>query len=576
LVTAWIAVPAQASTRPVVTVPSLEIQAPAHVVAGQAITVTIAVRGARSVAGWEARVRFDSASAEFAGASGMGRGIGRSGGQLGPVSTSDGIAVGGYTSRARSSRGLLTLVRVRLLPRVSGTFGVSVGDLRLVDRTGHRLRLDSATQTVTVRVGSGGDRHAAPPANRLERIPVAAHASRSRDLDGDGLVLVSDLAEASRAWDAARETGVCAPAGDVNRNGCADVSDVVRVAHAVRPRPFTLIPSADGLFVVDSTGDEPDATPGDTICQTVAGTCTLRAAMTEATRHAGADTIAFNLPGTGPQTIVVSSQLPTLSDTTGPTTIDGYTQPGSAPNTSASIDNAVLRVQVRGTGATLAYYMFFITSPNNVIRGLSIFDGRAMAITGANARTNRIVGNFLGTDAAGTFAFADQTRNCATVEIARGASQNHIGDTTPADRNVISGSAFTAVYFTDNGTSGNVVQNNIIGLTPSGATRLRNQRMGVDINLGASTTLVGGTGPGERNVISGNRAGGVEVSHTTATVGNQVIGNFIGTDVTGNRAPAFSHNSEQGVHLEDGVQNTVVSGNVIGDNFFGGVIIDGP
>src|SRR3954471_6308497 len=76
LVTAWIAVPAQASTRPVVTVPSLEIQAPAHVVAGQAITVTVAVRGARSVAGWEARGRFDSARAEFARASGGGPGCG--------------------------------------------------------------------------------------------------------------------------------------------------------------------------------------------------------------------------------------------------------------------------------------------------------------------------------------------------------------------------------------------------------------------------------------------------------------------------------------------------------------------
>ena len=154
-----VAVPAQASTRPAIATPSLEIQAPEHVAAGQAITVTIAVRGARSVAGWEARVRFDSASAEFAGASGMGRGIGRSGGQLGPVSTSDGIAVGGYTSRARSSRGSLTLVRVRLLPHVSGMLGVSVGDVRLVNRSGHRLRLNTKAHSVTIRVGSGR-RHA--------------------------------------------------------------------------------------------------------------------------------------------------------------------------------------------------------------------------------------------------------------------------------------------------------------------------------------------------------------------------------------------------------------------------------
>ena len=61
--------------------------------------MTIAVRGARSVAGWEARVRFDPASAEFGGASGMGRGIGRSGGQLGPVSTSTASPSAATTSR---------------------------------------------------------------------------------------------------------------------------------------------------------------------------------------------------------------------------------------------------------------------------------------------------------------------------------------------------------------------------------------------------------------------------------------------------------------------------------------------
>ena len=308
LVTAFIvAVPAQASTQPATTAPSLEIQAPEHVVAGQAITVTIAVRGARSVAGWEARVRFDSASAEFGGASGMGRGIGRSGGQLGPVSTSDGIAVGGYTSRSRSARGLLSLVRVRLLPHVTGMLDVSVGDVRLVNRSGHRLRLNTKAHSVTIRVGTGGDTHAAPPAKRLERVIVAPDASKSRDLDGDGLVLVSDLTAASRAWDAARETGVCAPAGDVNRNGCADVSDVVRVAHAVRARPFTLVPAADGLFVVNATGDRPTPSRQRPLPDG-RGECTLRAAITEANRHAGPDTIAFNIPGSGPHTIQILSR----------------------------------------------------------------------------------------------------------------------------------------------------------------------------------------------------------------------------------------------------------------------------
>ncbi len=48
-------------------------------------------------------------------------------------------------------------------------------------------------------------------------------------------------------------------------------------------------------FVVDSTADEVDTTPGNGICATLAGTCTLRAAVQEANALAGPDTIV--LPG---------------------------------------------------------------------------------------------------------------------------------------------------------------------------------------------------------------------------------------------------------------------------------------
>src|SRR5581483_3773208 len=44
-------------------------------------------------------------------------------------------------------------------------------------------------------------------------------------------------------------------------------------------------------FVVDSTADEVDASPGDGVCQTASMTCTLSAAVQEANHLAGADTI---------------------------------------------------------------------------------------------------------------------------------------------------------------------------------------------------------------------------------------------------------------------------------------------
>ena len=58
------------------------------------------------------------------------------------------------------------------------------------------------------------------------------------------------------------------------------------------------------------------------------GPGTLREAVLQADAHAGADTITFNIPGAGPvRTIRPLSALP---EVTGPTTIDGATQPGVA------------------------------------------------------------------------------------------------------------------------------------------------------------------------------------------------------------------------------------------------------
>src|SRR5919106_4170334 len=44
-------------------------------------------------------------------------------------------------------------------------------------------------------------------------------------------------------------------------------------------------------FTVDSTADALDSRPGDGVCRTVAGACTLRAAIQEANALAGADEI---------------------------------------------------------------------------------------------------------------------------------------------------------------------------------------------------------------------------------------------------------------------------------------------
>ena len=74
----------------------------------------------------------------------------------------------------------------------------------------------------------------------------------------------------------------------------------------------------------------------------------LREAINLANSAPGADTIDFDIPGTGVQTISLLSALPTITD---PVVINGYTQPGAKQNSLANGDNAVLLIELSGASA---------------------------------------------------------------------------------------------------------------------------------------------------------------------------------------------------------------------------------
>ena len=332
--------------------------------------------------------------------------------------------------------------------------------------------------------------------------------------------------------------------------------------------------AAGGRYVVNATDDAGDLTPGDGACLTAAGRCTLRAALQQDQADAGPSTIAFAIAGTGPHTIRLGSALPTLA--AGGTTVDGYTQAGSSPNTSSRTSNAVLRIEVRGTGVS-GVEAFVVTSAGNAIRGLALFDLRvAVRILGTGARGNVVAGNFIGTNAAASFQASGSSSSAAGVIIRTNAPANRVGGSAVADRNVISGNGGRGIIVNvpsevARGTVDNVVQGNIIGLTPNGSARRGNLGHGIDINAGASRNHV------VDNVLSGNQGSGVEVSHGTTTAGNEVVGNRIGTDPTGAGAPSFTRNgatSQPNVRVEDGPVDTVVRGNVIGNSAAGGVRVN--
>ena len=284
--------------------------------------------------------------------------------------------------------------------------------------------------------------------------------------------------------------------------------------------------SAALAVVVNSTGDAPDAVPGDGTCETAtAGECTLRAAIEETNAVPGADTISFAVPGSGVRRISPLTPLPFLSGVT----IDGYTQPGSSPNTLARGSNAVLKIELYGgavPGVSDAFGLV-VTTPDTVIRGLVIngYGNGGSSIYALNAPGLIVEGNFIGTDASGTTAIPN-TYGMRLEENAVLGGTYRVGGTAPARRNVISGNAIGVTGWRQ-GTTGLVVEGNLIGTNAAGTGAIGNN-IGV-LTLGAfSNAFVGGTAPGAGNVISGNQIG-VNVRESVA----HVLGNLIGTDVTG-------------------------------------------
>lgn len=204
---------------------------------------------------------------------------------------------------------------------------------------------------------------------------------------------------------------------------------------------------------------------------------------------------------------------------------------------------------------------------------------------GANASTgNRVEGNYIGVDGAGTTAIANTV---AGVSLENGTGTggvtgNTIGGDAAGEGNVISGNG-AGVSVSGDQTAGNAIEGNVIGLTAAGATGVGNAN-GVSVFAEATNTTIGGldstadaTTPGARNVISGNTGNGVAIGGS-GTTGNLVQGNFVGTTPTGNAAAA---NFVDGVRIvETATQNTVGGGadgarNVISANGDDGIEIHG-
>ena len=351
----------------------------------------------------------------------------------------------------------------------------------------------------------------------------------------------------------------------------------------------------------------PPAVPITNVVTTTAdaGPGSLRAAIYYATDHPGT-TIRFDIPSSdagysnGVFTIHLTGHLPPLVNDG--TVIDGSTQPGFSNQPLIVVDASQIIPE------TFTSDSFLIYSANNQIKNLAFtgFDWNGITLLYADATNNTISGCWIGLDATGTNTAPNAYQG---ILVANGASKNVVGGVTALARNVISGNAQYGVYITDTNTTGNTVLGNYIGTDASGSNAIPNRKSGVFIGNGTSENVIGSLATPERNVISGNTEYGVFLGDTKS---NSVSGNYIGLDAGGETSlgnvlagvflssgarnnlighvsagagNVISGNVEYGIILE-GAQSNQISGNYVGpdstgqaapanDNLYGGIGIWG-
>ncbi|RRR71864.1 MAG: DUF11 domain-containing protein [Candidatus Viridilinea halotolerans] len=376
-------------------------------------------------------------------------------------------------------------------------------------------------------------------------------------------------------------------------------------------------PARAATFTVNNTNDS--------------GVGSLRQAMLDANDLPGPHTINFALVGVGPHTIDLLTPLPPITQTM---TLDGLNGapcngvpsalqvvlngaaiPDGLPsvdglltlNSAATIRGLVLqgyqtseatalRINPSGGSSTIEcnfigtnaagdaavpnhYGVFVVGAGNHTIRYNLVSGqigssprGRGIALNASN--NNTIQGNYIGTTANGLGALG----NSGAGIIAISSSNNTIGGIMAYERNIIGANLGSGVNLS--GSSDNEVIGNHIGLGANGTTPLGNGDEGVYIT-------------GSRNLVQANRIaangqvgaafeGGVRINASVSDnfSGNEVRGNYIGTDASGMQARGNARGivlRSEGTSASHGViEGTLIVGNVIAASGADGIQLLGP
>jgi hypothetical protein len=372
----------------------------------------------------------------------------------------------------------------------------------------------------------------------------------------------------------------------------AAVSPTAGAATTSVPGDATVILENGATIVVNSTAD----------IEARDGALTLREAMRLANGElevAGLDsTEADNVRGpSGLQSTDTITFEPSVFPPDAPATIS---LTSTLPALSSGGDSLIGSGGVVIDGGNQGFDCFRVDSDGNAIKGLQLQSCRTAIVVGDSAEGTVIGGpaegdrNIIGPNdgvgieidgdgsvVQGNYLGTDVTGTVSRsnamegIWIAPGGENNIIGGSKPGEGNLVAGNNLFGISIDGAGATGNVVMGNYVGVDVTGKVALKN-RYGVVLAGGAHDNTIGGKEPGEANIISGNQSAGMLI-RGSGTNGNTIIGNLIGTGPSGDEKLGQG----TGIWILDGPQGNIVGGtaegegNVIANSGIVGITIEG-
>ncbi len=351
-------------------------------------------------------------------------------------------------------------------------FGVTVNDANDADTGANRLQnfpvLSAANRdTISSAISVSGALNS--EANSSYRLVFYGNSSSDGSGFGEGEFLASGEIEVTTNGAGGAnfsnlalsfDAGVAASITSISATASRLVSGVPRDSSEFS-QSRNVLNIGPNVFTVTKVADTNDGA-----CNT---DCSLREALTAANATANngglPDLVRFSIPGSGPHTLAPTSALPTLST---PMTVDGFSQPGSSPNTRTDAsDDAVMKIVLDGIILTSPTPILNVSASDTTLRGLVIGRAPQDAVNIVNTASNlRFVGNFVGTGASGNDSFGS-ARNGMSAN----APGMTIGGLAAADRNIFAASSTQATAALSlAGTA--AVRNNFFGLVASGNNML--------------------------------------------------------------------------------------------------------